>query len=108
MSISIERAVIGDDTEYLADMRALFQRRKQVKEGLLEREKELRSQLATEQRSNPAVAIATRVRLEKIQKEINRLKGENNRGQSPAKIRRNTNLAALTLIHDLLKSTKQR
>ena len=105
METKIERAIAGD-YEPQKEAKAMFQKRKKTKAELVAREKELKNQLAAEQRTNPAAAIETRARLVKIQDEIKRLATESKTGRSLQQIRRSTAVASLALAADGVKPQK--
>lgn len=103
--MDIEKKVF-DNPSPLTTAKNTIQKRKQVKSKLLEREKELKTRLATEQRTNPTAAIKTRSRLEKIQGELKRITEENKHHNTLQQIRRSTALADLTLCSDGVKPQK--
>lgn len=105
MENKVEKAVAGE-YEPMKEAKAMLQNRKQTKARLLAREKELKNQLAAEQRTNPAAAIETRARLVKIQDEIKRLATESKTGRSLQQIRRSTAAAKLALAADGVKTRK--
>lgn len=105
MGMNVEKAVCGD-YERLENVRAKFQERKKAKKDLLAREKELKTRLATEQRTNPAAAIETRARLVKIQGELQRLADESKHSKTFEQIRRSTALAEIALLCDDAKARK--
>ena len=105
MGRNIEKAVWNENEPH-AEAKKRFQERKQAKNDLLTREKELMRQLAKEIRTDPTAANETRARLAKIQGELKRLAEENKRGKTLQQIRRSTALANLALTVDKAKSHK--